>query len=749
MKRSQVVPFAIAACCLAAASARAEDTSDLQSILEEHVITTASTTAQTESAAPAVSTTITGDALARYGVRTIAEAVNFLSMGVVTGDPLRTPDIGARGVLFENDDGKHFLLLINGHAVNDPLYGAARFDQGAGVPIDMVDHIEVVVGPGSVLYGSNAMMGVINVITKDASAYKGGHALSEYEPGRSFRAAAGTGFTFKLFGAPSEITAGVDYYRRFGPDLDFGYQDFSGGLRALRFSYTFGKNEPGPNIWGGTVERSYFADVPSGMLRFRSGDFEVNVLASAYRRGIPYATAASPVAFDDDRSQELDRTLRLDVKHNATLSQLVQLSSRLYADGMDFQRRANLPGTSCLLPAAYCQYYDAGRSRWLGVEERVSLNWLHDQSLVTLIGVDARQRWVSAKQDALDADTHAYIGPTTGHIDESSLLVSPYLQQTYSPTGWLDLNGGARLDKDNRFDAVLSPRGAVAVRPWKKTTFKVSYSQAFRAPSWSETAFANHVLAPNDGIKSERVHSVEGSIEQRFGTQRLLFGVFGTRWNNLIEPTPLTPERRTQLETEGRIQILVGTSLLQYRNVDSIDNYGWNGAFEGSLVEGRLRYGANLTGAITRPSDSNTDEPASPQFFGNARISYAAGGLVPTPALAASLIGRRAADRTIPNSSTLLPSAPTTLDLRLTFTGRVPGLRGVSYRLSGEYISASRGPYHAGPTILAAAVSDAALQPGSSLVPRPEAIPVDQYRAFFGLRYDFGTGTETNATEVP
>src|SRR4029077_1237339 len=148
------------------------------------------------SAAPALSTTITAEDLKLFGIRTVAEAIDFLSLGVVASDPLRTPDVGARGVLFANDDGKHFLLLVNGHAMNDPLYGAARFDEGMGVPIDLVDHIEVIVGPGSVLYGSNAMMGVINVITRGGSDYRGRHATAEYEPGRSVRASAGTGFTF-------------------------------------------------------------------------------------------------------------------------------------------------------------------------------------------------------------------------------------------------------------------------------------------------------------------------------------------------------------------------------------------------------------------------------------------------------------------------------------------------------------------------------------------------------------------------
>ena len=194
--------YAIVACLAALASAapaRADDTdtTDIQSLLSEHVITTASATAQRASVAPALSTTITAEDIQMFGIRSLAEAINFLSLGVVTADPLRTPDIGSRGVMFENDNGKHFLLLINGHAINDPLFGAARFDQGAGIPMDLVDHIEVVVGPGSVLYGSNAMMGVINVITKSAADYSGVHVLADDEFGQTFRVGAGTGFTFQ------------------------------------------------------------------------------------------------------------------------------------------------------------------------------------------------------------------------------------------------------------------------------------------------------------------------------------------------------------------------------------------------------------------------------------------------------------------------------------------------------------------------------------------------------------------------
>jgi hypothetical protein len=296
------------------------------------------------------------------------------------------------------------------------------------------------------------MMGVISVFTKSAAQYQGGHVTADYEPGRTLRASAGLGVSFKLGGAPSEITAGVEYTQRFGPDLEFPYQDFRGsgatampppaagpaGTVSAPFLGSFGASEPANWIWGGTVRSAYYAQIPTGLVRFRSGDFEVSVMASLDRRGIPYATSQEPVAFDDQDSYTLSRSLRVDARHEATLSTLVQLSSRVYADSYDRAQRLDVPSAVCTRGAGGCEYYDAGAARWVGTEERLSLNWLHDQSLVTLVGVDARQQWASAKEDILNPMTGQYIGPTAGHIDTSALLVAPYGQQTYRPTSWQD-----------------------------------------------------------------------------------------------------------------------------------------------------------------------------------------------------------------------------------------------------------------------------------------------------------------------
>ena len=712
---------------------RAQGAGDLESTLNENVVVTTSTSAQRASTAPATSITLTAEDLRLYGIRSLDEAINFLSLGVITSDPLRTPDIGARGVLLPDDNGKHFLLLVNGHALNDPVYGAARFDQGSGIPLEIIDSIEVVVGPGSVLYGSNAMMGVINVITKSGADYKGGHLVGEYEPERSLRAGTGAGMTFSVFDAPSELSTQVEYFYRFGPDLDFELQPFAfSSFTAEPTDY--GPNAPVAGSWGGTVHEAYFTKAASGVLRWRVGDLEINLMGSAYERGFPYSTASVGVDFDDPASTELDRAVRFDIKHEAVLTTLVGFTTRIYGDYFDYQRRINRVSIyGCLeSEAEICQFYNAGRAHWLGSELRLALNWLEDSSFVTTLGVDGRMRWVGGKEEVLNSATLDPIQPTAGHVEDSAGVISPYIQQAWSPTRWLDLNAGARLDADERFDPIVSPRAAIAITPVSTTTFKAIYSQAFRAPTWSETHAMGRRQASSRDIEPELVRSAEGSVEQRFGRQRLMFGVFRSWWQNLIELHVLTPPEIGQLQRQGELPITT-TGATQYQNVFDLENYGWNGSWHGALAQTGFRYGLNATGAYTRRRVAGNLEPlvVAPQLFGNVHLAYVFGNSLPTPALAAYYAGKRPVDRAFNGGFVPTPSAPPLVELRGTLTGPVPSVPGLSYRLAANYATSSEGPYVVG----------ARQSAGGSGLP-PALNPIDTFSVIVGLRYDFLTGAD-------
>ncbi len=155
------------------------DTADLDALLGESVSTTASKEAQASTAVPALAINITAEDLRRHGIRTLGEAYNFLALGLIAEAPLGNVEVGSRGVLFTNDNGKHVLLLLDGHVTNDQRNGASYHSETAGIPIEMIDHIEVMLGPGSVLYGANATLGVVNVVTKRARDYGGLQLIAE------------------------------------------------------------------------------------------------------------------------------------------------------------------------------------------------------------------------------------------------------------------------------------------------------------------------------------------------------------------------------------------------------------------------------------------------------------------------------------------------------------------------------------------------------------------------------------------
>jgi outer membrane receptor protein involved in Fe transport len=474
------------------------------------------------------------------------------------------------------------------------------------------------------------------------------------------------------------------------------------------------------------------------MLRLKSGDFELSVLASSYRRGVPYSNENIAVDFDDSESYERDHALRLELKHEAALSSLFQLTSRVYGDAFGYQRQLNaVMSLTCARGTGTqtCTYHDVGRARWAGIEERLALDWLGDGSLVTTLGADLRAQWVQTKQDEINFDTGQPLGPTVGRIDDSGTIVSPYVQQVWSPLPWLDLNGGARLDVGSRFSAVVSPRGALAVRPSRTTAFKAIYSEAFRAPTWSETDLANYRVAPSN-LEPEKVRSVEGSVEQRFETQRVYFGLFRTWWKNLIAQGPLSADEQSRLQRENRLPVFVPAGMVQYGNVASLDNYGLSASWDGSIPRSSFFYGANLTEAFTRRQVGRDSQPLAiaPQLFGNARVAYVLGGYAPTVALAVSYVGPRPADRALVRGDAI-PYARALAQFRLTLTGKVPMVGGLSYRASAALATASQSAYTAGPNIAPTYNGAAAFTP-----PPLGFAPVDQFSAFVGLQYDFATG---------
>ena len=155
-------------CAVAYAPALQAQSEDLEALMEQSIVSTPSKSAESSSTAPATSSVITAEELRAHGLRSLNEAINYASLGMVTTSPEHAVEIGARGVLLTGDYGNHVLLLIDGVPANEPWNGTAYFERGAGVPFELIDHIEVTLGPGSVMHGAQAMLGVVNIVTKRA-----------------------------------------------------------------------------------------------------------------------------------------------------------------------------------------------------------------------------------------------------------------------------------------------------------------------------------------------------------------------------------------------------------------------------------------------------------------------------------------------------------------------------------------------------------------------------------------------------
>ncbi|MBL8716449.1 MAG: TonB-dependent receptor plug domain-containing protein [Myxococcales bacterium] len=729
--RGRIAVGGVLLACLHATSAHAEDTSDLEGTLDTPVTTTASHAAETTASAPATVTVVTAEDLRRYGILTLDQALDFLSRGVTTGNPLHQVDVGARGVLLTKDQGNHFLLLVNGHAMNEPLFGSARFERGLGISLEEVDHIEVMVGPSSVLYGSNAMLGVVNVITKRAKDYGGPHLVAEAEPGKSWRAAAGIGLTFGLFGKPAELVVQLDGTYQYGPAFTVGPQDLGLDLASGK-PIRWKRDGSIAGVWGGTVDDQHYAIVPGLHVRLVRGGTELNVFASSYKRAWPFFDVRTRTAttLNDPDNYERDRSLRFDLSHRLVLSPIVSLYGRLYADGWDnLQNGIDARAGGCVYPGtSTCHNVSVGLARWGGVELRGAFDWRADGAYVTTLGLDARRIQVGHKYDQSDLDTGKPLISSASVIDAWDSTLGAYLQQAFRPSARVDGNVGARLDVGEQYHPVVSPRAAVGLGLWRGGVLKVIYAEAFRAPTWYERGAKELGVQGAGELAPERVRAVEADLEHRFGTHRLFFGAFFSRFRDLIAPHVLTRDEILAAAARGEIDALRGRVWRQYRNVDTIDDYGGEIGADGSFLGGALRYGLAFTSALalrsgTAESDSQT-LPVAPHLFGNARLSYSLGGNLPTFALVGRYVSDRPADRAYDGGFTPLPMAPAFVELRFTVTGKIPGIAGVSYRAGVNWISADRGPYVIGPI---QSVKDG---------PNPELVPMDRLRAFVGLRYD-------------
>ena len=154
--------------------------------------------------APASVTVLDSEEIQRYGYRTLSALLQSVRGFHVSSDR-NYSFLGTRGVN-QQDYNSHVLILVNGHRINHNLSDGGLIDTAFPIDVDLIERVEVVRGPGSVLYGNNAFFGVINVVTKRGRDFGSGEvsgAVASFETysGRvSYGTRAKNGVEFLLSG---------------------------------------------------------------------------------------------------------------------------------------------------------------------------------------------------------------------------------------------------------------------------------------------------------------------------------------------------------------------------------------------------------------------------------------------------------------------------------------------------------------------------------------------------------------------
>ncbi len=172
---SRAIASTSMAAALAISTGAQEQTADLtKATLEDLMniqVTSVSRREQKLSQVAAAVFVITPDDIRRSGATNIPDVLRMVPGLDVAQIDANTWAITARGFNLQFAD--KLLVLIDGRAVYTPLFGGVNWDT-QDVPLEDIERIEVIRGPGGTAWGSNAVNGVINIITKKAADTHGG-----------------------------------------------------------------------------------------------------------------------------------------------------------------------------------------------------------------------------------------------------------------------------------------------------------------------------------------------------------------------------------------------------------------------------------------------------------------------------------------------------------------------------------------------------------------------------------------------
>lgn len=446
---------------------------DLADLMDVQVVS-ASKASEAASEAPATVRVITAEEIRERGYLTLEEALAGLPGFQFRDISGFNSYVFLRGLPSQNNLA---LLLVDGVQINELNSGG--FYAGGQFNLANVKRIEVVYGPASALYGTNAISGVINIITNDPRDLQGGRA--------------------------SALAGGFDTG---GMDMAYGWHDEAAG-RGLSFSgmtRQTGKSPlggaAGDGNWSANMENFEKDLALDGKFVFK--DFTAGGVLQDKR-------ASRTTNFKSAGTDYLDFGTDWHIRFgNAYLRHLYDrepgwtLESRLY-----YRESTVMDDTIASVYNAVCstcgQQGQYRPNSLIGLESRLALRPA-DAVEITVGAAGEHERLAEDFSTVYSGDPLVRPAAPGRPRMLSEDLLSLYAQARADVAPGLRLTGGLRHDSSSGYGKVYTPRAALVYNR-EKLTLKLLYSEAFRAPRPWDFSYGSG----NSGLDPEKLRSLEAA----------------------------------------------------------------------------------------------------------------------------------------------------------------------------------------------------------------------------------------------
>lgn len=489
------------------------DDLELEDLLDI-TITIAAGKVQTLEEAPSIVCVITAEDIRQMGARTLTDVIRIVPGFEVLTDRHGRKIIVARGIKLSGSS-ENVLVLFNGHRLNEEFNGGATLIN-PDLPVDNIKQVEIIRGPGSAIFGANAFVGVINIVTYTAEDLEG---LRISGGGGSFHTQQ-YNLQFGRVWNDLNLSGFLQYADTDGPQLPVleDFQTFIDQILAP-FGIPAVSQAPGKTVDYATavdanIQATYKGLTLNGRIKDELlGGFigNVNILGDSefdYRQ----------IAFDIGYRHAIGEQGHLLGKVTFTQNEFREFFD-LFPPGITLPR---FDGSFITAPDGVLFEATTNFRRFGG---ELTLDYPIFQRHHLTLGVSFEQEGLYDQEAKANFDTLTLTPlpsfqtiPYTVIPDGTSRnIFGAFVQDIWTISPTLGLTLGTRYDRYNDFGETVNPRAGLVWQFARDFNLKLLYGSAFRAPSFFELFYTvPNILGGNPDLRPSTIQTIETAVAYNF-----------------------------------------------------------------------------------------------------------------------------------------------------------------------------------------------------------------------------------------